>query len=182
VPLVSDETADDVTRSVFAGFHREGREPIALYRALANAPTLLRAYSVLARSLRHDAVTDRRLRELVILRTAQLTSSPYEWAHHVPMATAAGVSDEQIEALRAWEASSVFDERERAVLRGAEAVHALAVDDETYEELERTLGETGALEIVLTAAFYQSVSRLIQALDLELEPEYRAYGTDAGPR
>ena len=74
MPLVPDESADDVTASVFAAFHAEGREPIALYRALANAPILLRSYSTLARALRHDAVTDRCLRELVILRTAQLTT------------------------------------------------------------------------------------------------------------
>ena len=73
-----------MTASVFAAFHAEGREPIALYRALANAPILLRSYSTLARALRHDAVTDRCLRELVILRTAQLTDSEYEWSHHVP--------------------------------------------------------------------------------------------------
>ncbi len=173
VPLVPDESADDVTASVFAAFHAEGREPIALYRALANTPILLRSYSALARSLRHDAVTDRCLRELVILRTAQLTDSEYEWSHHVPMATAAGVAAEQVRTLATWEQSTAFDERERAALRCAEEVHSLGVTDETFAELERVLGVTGALEIVLTASFYQAVARMIQALDLEVEPAYR---------
>ena len=181
VPLVPDDAADDVTASVFEAFHREGREPIALYRALANAPSLLQAYSVLARRLRHDAVTDRRVRELVILRTAQLTASGYEWSHHVPMATRAGVSADQITALDTWEASSAFDDGERAALRCAEEVHALAVGDETFGELERTLGRVGALEIVVTASFYQAVARMIQALDLEVEPEYRLDLGGAGP-
>ena len=143
VPLVPDESADDVTAEVFERFHAEGREPIALYRALANAPLLLRSYSVLARSLRHETVTDRRIRELVILRTAQLTDSLYEWSHHVPMATAAGASEEQIGQLASWEGSSAFDERERAALRCAEEVHALGVTDETFRELERVLGTPG---------------------------------------
>lgn len=175
VPLIPDDGADEVTAAVFAAFHREGRTPIALYRALANVPSLLRPYSVLARALRHDAVTDRRVRELVILRTAQLTRSAYEWAHHVPMATRAGVSDAQLEALTAWEASTAFDDGERAALRCAEEVHALAVGDETFRELERTLGPACALEIVLTASFYQAVARMIQGLDLEIEPEYRSH-------
>jgi alkylhydroperoxidase family enzyme len=172
VPLVQDDAADDVTASVFEAFHAEGREPIALYRALANVPILLRSYSVLARALRQDTVTDRRLRELVILRTAQLTASEYEWAHHVPMATAAGVRPEQVRALAVWEQSSVFDERERASLHCTEQVHALGVTDETFGELERLLGVTGALEIVLTASFYQAVARLIQALEVDVEPAY----------
>ena len=45
--------------------------------------------------------------------------------------------------------------------------------DETFAELERVLDVTGALEIVLTASFYQAVARMIQALDLEVEPAYR---------
>jgi AhpD family alkylhydroperoxidase len=173
VPLVPDESADDVTAPVFDRFRAEGREPIALYRALANAPLLLRSYSVLAQSLRHDSVTDRHLRELVILRTAQLTSSEYEWSHHVPMATAAGARAEQISELASWEQSGAFDERERAALRCADQVHALSVTDATFRELEHALGTTGALEIVVTASFYQAVARMLQALDVEVEPAYR---------
>ena len=45
--------------------------------------------------------------------------------------------------------------------------------DETFAELERVLDVTGAIEIVLTASFYQAVARMIQALDLEVEPAYR---------
>jgi hypothetical protein len=51
----------------------------------------------------------------------------------------------------------------------------VGVTDETFAGLERLLGRDGALEIVLTASFYQSVARTIQALDLEIEPEYRPY-------
>lgn len=175
VPLVPDDAADDATASIFEAFHAEGREPIALYRALANVPTLLRSYSVLARSLRHDTVTDRRIRELVILRTAQLTASAYEWSHHVPMATAAGVRAEQVDALATWEQSTAFDEPERASLRCADEVHALGVTAATFGELEHALGPNGALEIVLTASFYQAVARIVQALELDLEPAYRAH-------
>jgi alkylhydroperoxidase family enzyme len=174
VPLVSDEAADDVVAPVLDRFRAEGREPIALYRALANTPVLLRSYSVLAGSLRHDSASARRLRELVILRTAQLTGSAYEWSHHRPMAIAAGIGHEQIGALSAWEESGLFDESERAVLRCAEAVHDLEVTDEAFAELEGAVGRAGAVEIVLTASFYEAVARLVQGLGVEVEPEYQA--------
>lgn len=178
VPPVSDDLADEVVSPVFEQFRAEGREPIALYRALANAPALLRSYSVLARSLRHDAVSDRRLRELVILRTAQLTASAYEWSHHRPMAIAAGVGPEQIESLTTWEQSGLFDEAERLSLRCAEEIHGLGVTDETFTALEDALGRVEAIEIVLTASFYQAVARMVQALGVEVEPEYAAYLDD----
>jgi alkylhydroperoxidase family enzyme len=174
VPLVPDEAADDVVAPVLERFRAEGREPIALYRALANTPVLLRSYSVLARSLRHDSTSERRLRELVILRMALLTGSAYEWSHHRPMAIAAGVSNEQIGALSAWEESALFDENERAALRCADAVHDLEVTDDAFAELEGAVGRAGAVEIVLTASFYEAVARLVQGLGVEVEPEYRA--------
>ena len=173
VPPVPDDAADKVVAPIFERFREEGREPIALYRALANAPELLRSYSALARSVRYDAESDRRLRELVILRTAQLTRSAYEWSHHRPMALAAGVRAEQIDALVDWEHSDAFDEVERLVLRCADEVDALGVTDDTFAGLERALGRTQAIEIVLTGCFYAMVSRMLDAMRVELDADVR---------
>ena len=182
VPLVPLEPADEVTAAVFEGFTREGREPIALYRALAHSPLLLRAYAGLARGLRYEAATPRPLRELMILRTGQLTGSEYEWAHHRAMAQAAGVEPEKVAALAGWRTSELFDERERAALRCVDEVHAIALTDEGFAELETAFGRAEAVELVLLTAFYQSVARVIQALGLELEPIYERYAgeLDAG--
>src|SRR5207244_2864737 len=105
VPLVPSEPDDRVVQEVFARSAAEGRDPIELYRALAHSPKLLRAYSGLATALRYEAETPRALRELVILRTAQLTRSEYEWAHHRKMALAAGVPERQLEELEPWDES-----------------------------------------------------------------------------
>jgi AhpD family alkylhydroperoxidase len=173
LPLLAGNPQDPITAEVFEVFEREGRRPIDLYRALANAPEMLRAYATLAQGLRYEARSARSLRELVILRTAQVTGSAYEWAHHRPMALAAGVTERQLEELVRWETSDAFDERERAALRLAEESHALAVTDETFNELRRLLSVPEVLELVLTAAFYQLVARLIQSFDLEVESDYR---------
>jgi AhpD family alkylhydroperoxidase len=175
VPLVEGEPEDPVVAEVFARFAAEGREPIALYRALANAPGLLREYGDLARWLRYEATTPRALRELLILRTAQLTRSDYEWAHHKPMALAAAVSEHQISELARWRDSDAFDERERAALRLAEELAELGTTDETIAEVRRLFGPAEAVELVALAAFYQAVARMLQALGVEVEPEYRDY-------
>src|ERR671919_88249 len=65
--------------------------PPNLYRALANHPRLIAAWSDFSKALRHDTRTPRALRELVILRGAQLMRSEYEWAQHLKMARKAGV-------------------------------------------------------------------------------------------
>ena len=96
--------------------------PPNLYRALANHPHLVAAWTEFSKMLRHDTRTPRALRELVILRGGQLMRSEYEWAQHLPMARKVGVRDAQIGALAEWRTSKEFDEREKAALALAEAV------------------------------------------------------------
>jgi len=175
LPLVPDETPDPVVQEVFERSHAEGREPIALYRALANHPGMLRAYAALARELRYEARTPRALRELMILRIGQLAGSEYEWAHHRAMAAAAGVPGEQVRELAEWRTSERFGAAERAVLRCADELHDIAVSDAGWAELEGALGRPEAVEIVLTGAFYELVARLIQGFGLEVEPAYRRW-------
>lgn len=175
LPLVPSPPPDDVTAEVFGIFAREGRKPIALYRALANNPELLRDYSTLAQALRYRATTPRELRELVILRTAQLTRSEYEWAHHRVMAANAGLAEEKIAALEAWRSTDAFDARERAALRCAEEMHAVTLSDEAFAELRAAFGDPEIVELVLLVAFYQAVARMIQAFGLQIEPEYEPH-------
>src|SRR5256885_15328355 len=70
----------------------------------------------------HESRTPRTLRELMILRGAQLMRSEYEWAQHLGMARKCGVREAQIAALAGWRASPEFDSREKAALALAEAV------------------------------------------------------------
>ena len=173
VPLVAIDSDDEVVAEVFGRFREEGREPIALYRALANSPALLRAYSGLASALRHQASVPRALRELVILRIATLTGSRYERAHHVPMARAAGVPEAKIAGVEDWLESNAFDERERALLRCADEVHRCALSDEAFAELERFFDADEITELLLLLGFYEAVARVIDGLGLELEPQYQ---------
>ena len=180
LPLLPLAPADEVTAAVFATFREEGREPIALYRALAHSPLMLRAYAGLARGLRYEAQTPRALRELMILRTAQLTGSEYEWAHHRAMAAANDVPEEKVRMLAEWRSSTLYDERERAALRCVEEIHDVALSDEAFAELERVMGAPSTVELVLLVAFYEAVARMIQALGLEVEPAYQHFLVSAG--
>ena len=86
--------------------------PPNLYKALANHPALIAAWTEFSKMLRYDTRTPRALRELVILRGAQIVQSEYEWAQHLPMARKAGVSEAQIQELSNWR-SSALSRRDR---------------------------------------------------------------------
>ena len=174
-PRQDGDAADPRVERVLARFAREGRRPIALYRELARAPHLLEPYSALAQALRHDAVTPRPLRELVILRIAHLTGSAYEWSHHRAMAEREGVPAAKIRAAAGAEDAGALDEDERLALRLADETHAMRVSPATTGELARRLGEAGAVELVMLASLYEAVARLIDGLGVEVEDEYRPY-------
>jgi 4-carboxymuconolactone decarboxylase len=178
LPLGPPDPEDKKVAQVYNSFDREGREPIALYRILSHAPHVLHAFSGIGQGLRYEAVTPRALRELIVLRVAQLTRSDYEWSHHKAMAIAAGVEDRKLRELACWRASDAFDERERAVLRCAEEMHELRLSDEGFSELERHFEPAEIVEIVVMAAHYQAVARVIQALGVHVEPAYQVYLDD----
>ena len=151
-----------------------------LYRVLGHAPPLLRAWLDFAWPLRLNAKTPRRLRELLILRGAQVSHTGYEWAHHVGMALAAGVTRAQIEALGASQDSALFSCEEKAVIRLAEEVtHGPAASPACIEALKRYFSHAEIVELTLTSSFYVCVSRFLQSMDVDLEPGLEAHALGA---
>jgi len=112
-----------------------GGRPLNLYRVLANAPPMLKIWVDFAYAVRRECKTPRSLRELMILRTAQLSESFYEWHQHRRMAREAGVPEQQVTELTMWRWSDAFDSRERAALAFTEAMVAGTVNDATHAEL-----------------------------------------------
>jgi alkylhydroperoxidase family enzyme len=149
--------------------------PPNLYRGLANHPKIIAAWTEFANTLRHGSRTPRALRELVILRGAQLCGSEYEWAQHLKMARNAGVREEQISALADWQGSSQFSDREKAALAIAEAVTHGKVSDEVYGRAMKHFDHHDYVELAVTAGFYAMVARTLDALAIELEPQFTDY-------
>jgi 4-carboxymuconolactone decarboxylase len=172
--LQTIDPTDPRTSTVLARFAAEGRAPIALYRALANAPEVLAGFNGLSDALRNRLLLAANLRELAILRTAQLAKSSYIWAHHKQMAICAGASNEQIDQLGRWMSSDVFDARECSLLTCTDEMHDLNVSDETFELMQRFFDANQIVELAMTVAHYQCAARLIQCFGLTIENCYRA--------
>jgi alkylhydroperoxidase family enzyme len=149
--------------------------PPNLYRALANHPPLVAVWTEFSRVLRYETRTPRALRELVILRGAQLIRSEYEWAQHLPMARKAGVREAQIRALAGWRTSGEFDAREKAALALGEAVSECRVSDEVHAQAMRHFDNGEYVEIALVAAFYSMVGRMLDAMGVPLEKELAGF-------
>ena len=154
--------------------------PPNLYKALGNHPKLVAAWTEFSKMLRYDTRTPRALRELVILRGAQLVRSEYEWAQHLVMARKAGVREAQIRGLSDWRTSSEFDAREKAALALGEAVTHGHVSDEVHALAMKEFDSQDYVEIAAVAAFYAMVARMLDAMGVELEAEMRDYSPRLG--
>ena len=146
-------------------------EFLNLYRVLGHHAHLLSAWIEFAYTLRRDCTTSRTLRELMILRGAQLEGSAYEWHQHRRWARQQGVPPEQIEDLFFWRESPRFSDAECAALGLTEAMMHGDVTDEDFAQLAKHFKPSEIIELALTAGFYAMVPRVLNALKVPIEEE-----------
>jgi len=72
---------------------------LTIIRMLANSDAIFRPFIMIADALFFRSLVPRPILEVTILWIARNLDVPYEWAEHVPMALANGVTQEQIEAI-----------------------------------------------------------------------------------
>ena len=178
--MLSTTPDDPALRAMYDEVRARGIELPNLYRVLGHAPALFRGWLDFAWPLRLNAKTPRGLRELLILRGAQVSEADYEWAHHVVMALSAGVTQAQIDALAHWRASDLFSAQEKAVIRLADEVtRGPAASNECIEALKQQgFDESAIVELTLTASFYVCVARFLKSMDIGLEPGFTAPASD----
>jgi len=161
-----------VLNGVFDGFRDRGREVPLLYRMLGNAPAMLDAWVQMAWPPRSEPETDRGLRELLIMRTALLTRSSFEWQAHWPAAVRAGVTEAQLQALGDWDGSPEFSGAERAALACAgEIILDGGASPGSVGRLREFFSAGECIELILTTSFYVCVARTLQSLGIEADPE-----------
>jgi 4-carboxymuconolactone decarboxylase len=165
---------DPILQEMFAKRRAQGGDIINLQIATGHAPQFARAASTMAFTIRFDATTPRRLRELIILRTAQIVGSTYEVNQHIPLMKMCGFSDAQIAALPHWQASDLFGDKERSTLAYVEQMtHGGDVDDATFTALQKFFTPREIVEITYTIGSYYANGLLTKALRIEVETDGR---------
>lgn len=174
LPPLNIEAADPILASVFEDTLSRGGSVINLHLAVGHAPHIAKARRALANALRNEATTSRLLREMIIMRTAQLLDGDYELNQHYPMALAAGISQAQLDALKDWSKSDLFDAQQRAVLAYVDKVSDGGnVDDPTYEAFAQFFTAKEIVEITVTIVSYYANVLLTKALKIEVEKDGR---------
>jgi alkylhydroperoxidase family enzyme len=132
-----------------------------------------RAYLRLGNGLWNHCGLDVATRELVILRTAILHHSQYEWHQHVRIGRQAGLSDEKIVALHHWKTSDLFSEVERAILAYVDAVNASGhPGQEVHDRLAALVSPATVVGVNLLTGFYGMTAHFLSSMEVELEEPF----------
>jgi alkylhydroperoxidase family enzyme len=180
---VEEHPVDPEARALLDAIRARGNRPINLNLVSALSPKLAQARSSLVSAIRYESAVPRTLRELTILRTAQLMGGDYEVHQHTPAALACGYSQAQLDALAQWQGSNLFNEKERALLAYLDqAVRSKAeVDDKTFGDLARLFNTKEIVEITMIAAQYMGTSMLTNALRVKIDEPGVLAGIVLGP-
>ena len=152
--------------------------PINLYRVLVNSHEGLRHFRPLGRWIRHGSTIDSRLREMAILQVGYVARAAYEWSHHIKIGRDFGVTDDDVRAIIAESEGrdSGLPDLDRAVLRAArEMTRDLRASDETFATLKRAFNHDELVQLLLVIAHYNAVVRILETLEIDVEPEYQPY-------
>jgi AhpD family alkylhydroperoxidase len=139
-----------------------------LYRMLLQSPPVAAGWLNYLTAIRQKCQLSGALRELVIMRVAQLNGAPYEADQHRPIALKEGVSQAQLDALAQWSTQpEVFDETQRAVLAYTDAMTKLIhVPEETARAVREKFDHRQLVELTATVAAYNMVSRFLEAMEI----------------
>jgi 4-carboxymuconolactone decarboxylase len=146
---------------------KRGRVPPP-FQALLPSPTLCARAQSLGEFLRYESALPPRLSELAILVTARFWTAQYEWHVHAQMAEKGGLDAKIIAAIaESRDPLPLMKEDERAVYAFARMLHEQhKVDDATYGEALRALGDKAVVDLVGLLGYYTLISMTLNVFEV----------------
>jgi len=139
------------------------------FASLMHHPVLAERVGDMGEYLRFNGTLPGDIRELAVLITARAINQPYEWVAHAKIARSEGLPDEVVERVRTQGDLATLPPR---LARPARLVqHVLAYESiprALQDELQRELGITGVMELVILAGHYRLIAGVLFAFDTPL--------------
>jgi len=168
-PPFDNEDRQRLYAAITSGPRGGSQQPFALvddvgalagpFNAMLLQPDLGAALQALGAAIRYQGALPARIRELAILVVAGHWSSAFEQHAHEAAGRRAGLSEEELAAVRAGEEPALADPAERAAVRAVRAlVQGGDLDDEAYARAVAQLGEAGVFELTTLVGYYATLA------------------------
>lgn len=177
VRAIAPEEATGEVAELFERQSKQGGRVSNFHMVMANAPAASIGWRQASHGMRWRYVKDDpeflKLIEMAIVRTSAVNRGEYCLQHNLELGLEAGITEEQMEALQGdFEASGLFSDREKLVIRWAEAVTKMTAggDDELFAELQASFDDTQIVELTALVGMWNWSNRFTEALHIEVEP------------
>ena len=169
LPGELDEEQADVYQAIIGGPRAAGPQAFALtdpegrllgpFNAMLLSPPVGLALQAVGAAVRYGSTLGGRAREMAILAVAAHWNSAFERDAHEAVGRAAGLTEQEMAALRTGAAPDVADPGERSVLRATRALlrHG-ALSDEEYADIVSAAGERGLFELTTLVGYYATLA------------------------
>ena len=147
-----------------------GGKILNIFRTLAHAPKALTAFLGWGSYIlsRRSALSPRD-RELVILRTGYNCRSGYEWTQHKRIGLDSGLSEAEIERIKAGPEADGWSAIDRAMLRATDDLTSDHFVSEANWAALAPLGDKGRMDLVMTVGQYTQVSMMLNSFGIQVE-------------
>jgi 4-carboxymuconolactone decarboxylase len=171
VPLIDEKEHPELFELIAKIKGARGGRLINIYRLMLHSPALAGAWFDLNQAVRYGTEIDGQCRELAVIRVAILNNVEYVIRAHGPAyALKEGLTPAQVDALGAWEASSLFTEKQRALLAYVDAMtRDIDVPDAIFAEVRKYFSERQAVELTMLISAYNMLTRFLKALNVDPE-------------
>jgi alkylhydroperoxidase family enzyme len=145
---------------------------VNLFRTTLHHPPMAQIVGDVISAVVMNSVLDARTREVAILRVGWRIGSVYEWSNHVPIARRAGMSDDEIVAVREDPPSAtVLTDRDRGAIAVVdEVLDGVSVSPATLATARSLLGDDRAvLELLMIPGLYRTIGTVLLSIGVPLE-------------
>jgi 4-carboxymuconolactone decarboxylase len=171
-PLPPEEWSGDLKRVLEAvppGIERRLGDN-NIFPTFARNPELFRVWLPLGGYLLAAGKLSGHDRELLILRTAVLCESSYEWGQHVRISLDGGMERETIDRVPEGPDADGWSAHEAALLRAADELHeGSRISEATWETLAETFDEAQLIEATMVVGHYHMVAFALNSFEVELD-------------
>jgi len=169
-PLKKEEASLE-TKAIFEGIEKNFGMIPNLFATIAQYPKALKPIIDLYQAIAKESTIEPRLQELANLEVSWINCCNYCLTHHSQMATMSGVSDEQLNMLKAGETVQNFSEKEKTVIEYARQVtkDAEEVTEGLFKHLRSYFNDSQIVNLTLIIGLMNVFNRFNGALGVELE-------------
>ncbi|MGE5306002.1 MAG: carboxymuconolactone decarboxylase family protein [Alphaproteobacteria bacterium] len=172
VPLIVEKEHPELAETIAKLKGARGGRLINIYRLMLHSPALANAWFELNQAVRYGTEIDGQCREIAVIRVAILNNVEYVRRAHGPAyALKEGLTREQVNALNDWRPSTLFSEKQRALLAYVDAMtREIDVPETVFQEVRKHFTERQTVELTMLIGAYNMLTRFLQALKVDAEP------------